>query len=631
MNQPQSTQPFGTWPSPVNPETTGSLRNFSEPGWSAHGDLIWVESKSDQTNLMSRPAGTNALQQLTGVSVGGGLLFGGGAFSIGSRLAAAVQHKTSQLLIIDLHTGRTRKLVNLPGKAASPQLSPADRGLLFIHSVNDRDSLKIIPSLKQPQVYSLVSEADFYNFPRWHPAGDRIAWMSWDHPAMPWDSARITTARIHIPDSGPPVLSDQQVIAGGPGISVLQPEWSPDGGSLAYVSDRTGWWQMYLYHLESGEHTQLTHAKAEHGLPAWLQEMRTFAFSPDGRTITFIRNQDGIGSLWQIDTTSLEERQIKLDEDYAWLEGISLSPRSGRAAAVASGPRIPPRLITIEPTGNTRVIRRALDRELPKEIFSEPDPVSWEADSRTEIHGLFYPPQHPEYTGEGNPPLLVIVHSGPTRQKWAEFQARTQYFTSRGYAVLEVNYRGSTGYGRAYREALYGEWGVADVEDCVSGAGYVADQGWADPDRMAILGSSAGGLTVLQTLIAHPGLFQAGISLYGVANHLTLREVTPKFERYYSDQLIGPYPERADLYRERSPVFSADQIRDPVAVFQGGRDPVVPQDQAEAIVEALRENHVPHLYVLYPEEGHGFKKSENVSDFFRRTERFLAEHLQLND
>jgi dipeptidyl aminopeptidase/acylaminoacyl peptidase len=426
-------------------------------------------------------------------------------------------------------------------------------------------------------------------------------------------------------------LSGKQVIAGGPGISVLQPEWSPDGGSLAYVSDRTGWWQIYLYHLDSGEHTQLTHAEAEHGLPAWLQEMRTYAFGRDGRRIYFIRNQKGFATLHQVDTFSLEERQIKLDEDYAWLEGISLSPSSGQMAAVASGPRIPPRLITIEPTGAAHVVRRSLDRELPRNIFSNPAPVSWKSNSRAEIHGLFYPPHHPEHTGPGKPPLLVIVHSGPTRQKWAEFQPRTQYFTSRGYAVLEVNYRGSTGFGRAYREALYGEWGEVDVIDCVSGARFVIDQGWADPDRLAILGSSAGGLTVLQALIAHPGFFRAGISLYGVVNHLTLREVTPKFEQYYSDQLIGPYPEKAELYRERSPVFSADQIRDPVAVFQGGRDPVVPQDQAEAIVKALRENNVPHLYVLYPEEGHGFNKSANVSDFFRRTEDFLAEHLHLAD
>ena len=623
-------QPYGTWPSPVNPETTGSLREFSEPGWAGNGELTWVERSSDQTCLMIRSAEENSPRQLLNPPVGGGLLFGGGAYSVRNHLAAAVQRKTSRILAVDLLTGKTRELVDLPGRAASPQLGPGGKSLLFVHSADDQHSLMIIPSLDHPEAHELHSQADFYNYPRWHPSGDQIAWMSWDHPAMPWDSASITTARIHIPENGSPYLLDPQVIAGGRDISVVQPEWSPDGKTLAYVSDRTGWWQIYLYHPGTGKHQQLTHTKAEHGLPAWLQEMRTFVFSRDGRNLFFIRNQMGFASLWQIDTISLKEQQINLDDEYSWLEGISLSPRTGRIAAVASSARIPPHLITVDQQGKTRMVRRALPRELPRKVFSNPSPVTWKSGSGVRVHGLFYPPHHPEYTGSGKPPLLVIAHSGPTRQKWAEFQPRTQYFTSRGYAVLEVNYRGSTGYGREYREALDGKWGLNDVEDCISGAHYAVDQGWADPAKLAVLGSSAGGLTVLRALILHPGFFQVGVSLYGVVNHITLREITPEFERFYSDRLIGPFPENEDLYRERSPIFSADQIRDPVAVFQGGRDPVVPQDQAEEIAAALRKNDVPHLYVLYPEEGHGFKKSENVSDFFRRTEAFLAKHLQLD-
>jgi dipeptidyl aminopeptidase/acylaminoacyl peptidase len=220
-----------------------------------------------------------------------------------------------------------------------------------------------------------------------------------------------------------------------------------------------------------------------------------------------------------------------------------------------------------------------------------------------------------------------MIHSGPTSQKFREFSSRTQFFTSRGFAVLEVNYRGSTGYGRSYRQALQGQWGVIDVDDCLSGAYYVTDQGWAERDKMALMGSSSGGLTVYQILVKYPGVFQAGIALYGIVNHLDLLKDPPKFERYYSEWLIGPYPEQEEKYRERSPVFFADQIQDPIAVFQGGKDPIVPRDQADQIIQKLRRNQVPHLYVLYLEEKHGFKTAENIADFYQQSLDFLNLHL----
>lgn len=630
MSRTRTQLPYGTWPSRVHPETTGALRNISEPAWTASGELIWVERTSDQTYLMIKPRDDAPPRKLLpDLQVGGGLLFGGGTLSTRGDLTAAVVRKTSRVIIINSGDQQIREAIDLPGRAASPSLKPDGTALLFVHARGEQHSLQLIPCLENPHAVRLESKADFYNYPRWHPSGEQITWMSWDHPAMPWDSARIFNARIDRSSDRAPVLTDQRMIAGGKGVSVVQPEWSPDGKSLAYVSDKTGWWQMYLYDPEADRHDQLTFEEAEHGLPAWLQDIRTYTFSRDSRYLFFIRNREGFASLWKIDLKSGREKRIGLDEEYTWLESLALSPDGTRLAAAASSGRIPPRLITIDLEGQTHVIRRSLPGELPKRIFSSPSPVSWQSESGGSIHGLFYPPHNPDFTGPGKPPLLVIAHSGPTRQKWAEFQPRTQYFTSRGYAVLEVNYRGSTGYGRKYREALYRNWGVVDVADCVSGAFHLVEQGQVDSEKLAVLGSSAGGLTVLQSLIQHPGVFRAGITLYGVVNHLTLREITPKFERYYSDQLIGPFPEQEDRYRERSPLFSAGQIRDPVAVFQGGKDPVVPQEQAESIVKALRENGVPHIYVLYPGEGHGFKKSENIQDFFRRTESFLAVHLDL--
>jgi dipeptidyl aminopeptidase/acylaminoacyl peptidase len=220
-----------------------------------------------------------------------------------------------------------------------------------------------------------------------------------------------------------------------------------------------------------------------------------------------------------------------------------------------------------------------------------------------------------------------MVHSGPTSQKFQEFSTRTQFFTSRGFAVLEVNYRGSTGYGRAYRQALEGMWGVYDVDDCVTGAQYVAAQGWVNQQKMAVMGSSAGGLTVYQILVKYPNLFQAGIVLYGIVNHLDLLKDPPKFERFYSEWLIGPYPEEKKLYQERSPIYFADQIQDPIAIFQGGKDPIVPQNQADQIIQVLENNQVPYRYLLYPEEGHGFKAAENIEDFYQQSLDFLNDHL----
>jgi len=221
----------------------------------------------------------------------------------------------------------------------------------------------------------------------------------------------------------------------------------------------------------------------------------------------------------------------------------------------------------------------------------------------------------------------MIIHSGPTRQKWVDFQTRTQYFTSRGYAALEVNYRGSTGYGREYRQALEGNWGVSDVDDCLSGAVHLADQGLVDREKMVVMGSSSGGMTVYQILVKYPGVFRAGVALYGIVNHLSLLQDPPKFERHYSDWLIGPYPEAEELYHQRSPIFFADNIQDPVAVFQGGKDRIVPQDQAEQIVSVLEKNQVPYLYRFYPEEGHSFKRISTLEDFYSQLETFLDTHL----
>ncbi len=623
------TLPFGFWPSPITPENTASQLNISEPTWNPAGLLLWRERNSSRASIRMTDGQFPDPPILSGsFRVGGSLLYGGGAFGTGQDELVFFDRDSCQLIKTDPAGKTFHPLTDNLVQAASPKLSPDGSWVLFVHSNGENDAL-FLADLEQLQPLTILDEtADFYNYPRWHPQGTHLAWMSWNHPHMPWTSSEIWLAELTLSSSGKPHLINKVLIAGGEGISTLQPEFSPDGRYLAYVSDQSGWWQLHLYDLFSQDHTQLTTAPAEHALPVWLQDRGSYGFSPDSQRIYFLRNQDGKRSLWSWDLGQKKESLIKLDERYSWMDWLAVSPTEDLIAVLASASDLPPRLITADPMGNTTVIRRSAPEDLPRAIFSQPQPLSWESSTGTPIWGLFYPPHNPGFQGSGAPPLIVMVHSGPTRQKPADFQPRTQYFTSRGYAVLEVNYRGSTGYGRIYRQSLAGNWGIADVDDCLSGALYTAEQGWTDREKMFLMGSSSGGLTVFQTLVRFPGLFRAGITLYPVVNHLDLLTDPPKFERYYSDWLIGPYPEEENLYRERSPVFFADRIQDPVLIFQGGQDPIVPQDQAEQIIKALDKNGVPFEYHLYPEEGHGFKEAQNIADFYQKTERFIKQFLR---
>lgn len=620
--------PYGTWPSRITPELTGDLREISELSWSGDGRLLWVERRSNHSSLMAWDPARGDIKGLSGdINVGGGIMYGGGSYTVCRDQVIFIEKGSSQLYLISGINSAALPLGSSLHSKSSPRISPFSTSLVYIESDGKNDSIKITDYTQPREHLSLDSRSDFYNYLRWHPDGNQLAWVSWDHPHLPWDSSylHLGTLNRSSPEKFP--LEQDLIISGGEDISILQPEFSPDGSSLVYISDQSGWWQLYIYDLKTGLKGQLTEKQAEHGLPPWVQDQSSFAFSSLGNEIYFLRNQQGLRSLWSYDLKTQIETRIELDEDYTWLEGLVVSPRNDQIALIASGADLPPRLIIAAPDGKTRIIRDSSSLEIARGLFSLPKPITWTGKDGEDIHGLFYQPNNPDYQGTGKAPLLIIIHSGPTRQKYAEFQPRTQYFTSRGYAVLEPNYRGSTGYGRDYWQALKGQWGILEVDDVYQAANALSGKGLVDKNRIALLGSSSGGLTVFQALVKYPGVFKAGISLYGIMNHLTLLENPPKFERYYSEWLIGAYPDCAQLYKERSPVFFAENLEDPVIIFQGGQDPVVPQDQAEQIVNALEKNQISYEYHLYPNEGHGFKKAENVSDFYQKTEAFLKKYV----
>jgi dipeptidyl aminopeptidase/acylaminoacyl peptidase len=627
MPEKKQLRPSGLWPSLITPEMTGKLLEFSELIWNENGCLYWKERTSDQTGIFKYFQDQDNPEYLTPeINVGGGIGYGGGSFTVKGNSVLFVEKGSNQFFLISNEKKQPKKISSSLSKTATPRISPSGKYLAFVHSDGTTDTIEVMDLLNPTKTHSLVSGSDFFNYPRWHPDGSHLAWISWDHPHMPWDCSKLSLGELNENTGELPTLKNEIRIAGDDGISVIQPEFSPNGEYLAYISDQSGWWQIYIHNLETGTHTQLTFALAEHTLPPWLQDQCSYKFSNDSRRIIFLRNQAGFSSLWQIDLTTGKESQINLSDNYTWLEDLALSPQDNQIALIASRGDIPHRIITVKPDGKTSVLRSSSPDDISSNLFSLPKPISWTGIKGETVHGLFYPPHNPAFTSKDPPPLLLIIHSGPTRQKLAEYEPRAQFFSSRGYGVLLVNYRGSTGYGREYRQILKKNWGIFDVEDCLSGAQFTANQGWIDPERMFLFGSSSGGLTVLQILTKHPGVFRAGITLYGIVNHITLLKNTLKFERNYAAWLLGPYPEFEKVYRDRSPLFSAEKIRDPIAVFQGGRDPIVPPDQAEQIVTALEENGIPHEYHLYPDESHGFKRIENVEDFYMKADAFLRKY-----
>ena len=613
-------RPYGLWESPLSPRwLTESLR-LNDVQWS--GDRVaWEEGRGGRHLVVLTREGDAARDAFATYSIRGGVGYGGGSFGVGPKTLYFVAQ--DRVFRQDLEGGEPRPITPRFGHAASPTPSPDGRWLLFVHTYEGEDTLALVDTEGRHWPQKLATGADFYMQPAWHPQRPLVAWVEWDHPNMPWDGTRVYVGRV---EGEPPRLVERRLVAGGDDIPVFQPEFSPDGRFLSYIIGDGEWDRLELYDLETGERISLLEGEGMVlAAPAWVQGLRTYAWTPDGKGIYARRNDRGIATLLHVRVDSRTVTEVEMGP-YTWFDQPAVSPVTGRLALIASSSRISPRIVTWG-EGGWRVIRRSTPENIPLADLSEPVPIHWHAPDGTTVHGLYYPPTNSRFTGRGLPPAIVNVHGGPTSQRVANFNADVQFFTSRGWAVLEVNYRGSTGYGRSYMNALKGHWGEYDVEDVVSAAHALVEQKLAHPEKLVVKGGSAGGYTVLNVLIRHPGLFKAGICLYGVTDLFSLAMDTHKFEAHYTDTLVGPLPEAAARYREWSPLFHADRIRDPVAIFQGAEDKVVPPDQAERLVEVLRRNRVPHLYRLYEGEGHGWRKPETIEAYYSDVLTFLKVHV----
>jgi dienelactone hydrolase len=436
----------------------------------------------------------------------------------------------------------------------------------------------------------LVAGRDFFSSPKLSPEG-RLAYLAWDHPNMPWD--------------GTTLYVDGVAIAGGLDESVFQPEWSPDGRSLVFVSDRTGWWNLYRWDAATGAVQPIAPREAEFGLPQWVFGMYTYAFAgPDRLVCSYIENGLGrlalihlpAGALEPIETPYTDFTCIRADGDRVVLRGAS--------------PSLPASIVALDlTTGKCDVLKQGTtvaDDPGISRYFTRVEPVEYRSEGRT-AHALHYPAFNPDYTAPAGerPPLLVKCHGGPTAAASSALDLRIQYWTSRGISVLDVNYGGSTGYGREYRRLLNGAWGVVDVDDAVNGARHLAAQGLADPERSVITGGSAGGYTTLAALTFRD-YFRGGGSHYGVADLEALARDTHKFESRYMDRLVGPH------FDERSPIKHVERLNAPVIFFQGDEDRIVPPNQTEMMVDALRARGIPVGYLLFSGEQHGFRQAANI-------------------
>jgi dipeptidyl aminopeptidase/acylaminoacyl peptidase len=474
------------------------------------------------------------------------------------------------------------------------------------HTVAGREAVNTLVSLhldgNPDDGTVLVSGNDFYSSPRLSPDGKRLAWLTWNHPNMPWDGTELWIADCKEDGS----LTSAQRVAGGPNESIFQPEWSPDN-TLYFISDRTGWWNLYRWRDEQIE--ALTDTKAEFGQPQWGFGMSTYAFLSE-REIVCTYNQWGIWHLALLDTTT--KKLKKIETPYTEIGYVRAGPgyvvfRGGLPTEALS-------IIRFDPaTQKFEVLRRSSDLQIDKEYLSPAQPIEFPTENGRTAHAFFYPPQNKDFQAPPSekPPLLVFSHGGPTSATTSTLKLEIQYWTSRGFAVVDVNYGGSTGYGRAYRERLKGQWGVVDVDDCANAARYLTEQGLAESARAAIRGGSAGGYTTLCALTFRK-LFKAGASYFGVSDLEALDKETHKFESRYNRSLIGPYPERRDLYYERSPIHFADRISCPLIFFQGLEDKVVLPNQSEMMVEALRRKGLPVAYLPFEGEQHGFRKAETI-------------------
>jgi len=611
-----TTAPYAAWRSPITSDLiVAQSIGLSEIRIDATG-IYWQESRPQESGrsvIVDATAGdllAPPFSARTRVHE-----YGGGAWTVASGVLYFSNDSDQRLYAI--HPGSAQPAaITPPGprRYADGTIDIARHSWIGIREdhggAGEAVNTVVRIDLNQPGAGEIVASGhDFYSSPRLSADGRWLAWLAWDHPRMPWMGT--TLYAVPLDDDGFPAAVPM-AIAGGESEAIFQPEWSPDGAEIYFVSDRSGWGNLYACALDTLETRPLIPMEAEFGYPQWVFGLSTYAPGGAGRIVCSYSSK-GLGRLGVVDLVA--GRFAPLDLPYS--DFSSVRAWGGRVVFRGGSATTPASFVLLDPaTGETETLRKSTavaDDPAVARYFTRVEPVEFPSAGGHTAYGLYYPAFNPDYQAPGGdkPPLVVKCHGGPTAAAGSTLDLRIQYWTSRGIAVLDVNYGGSTGFGRAYRERLDGNWGIVDVDDCVAGARYLAERGLADAARSVITGGSAGGYTTLAALTFRD-CFRGGASYYGIGDLAVLARETHKFESRYLDGLIGPYPEREDLYRERSPLAHVDRLSVPVIFFQGEEDRVVPPNQAERMVEALRKRGAAVGYFLFAGEQHGFREAGNI-------------------
>ncbi len=625
---------YGTWRSPITAAGIAageiSLGQVAVSG----GAVYWVESRPQEKGRMVlvRRGADGRIADVTppGFSVHSRVHeYGGGAYCLHNQ-TVSFSNSADQRLYHQPPGVSPRPITPEPPapaalRYADGRVRPDGRLLICVRESHGSDG-QVINDLVALHTdgssvpLSIASGRDFYAAPRINPDGTRLCWLAWDAPQMPWDGCELWAADLG-PDGS---LSNADRVAGGRREAIFQPEWSP-AGELYYVSDVNGWWNLY----RAGDEEPLAPIEADCGEAAWTFGAARYAFLSGGR-IAVVYAQAGFDHLGLI--TPGDGGIEPISAPFTSYHRAPLVSDGERLFAVAGSPEMALAVVEIDPgTGAARMLRSSSSAEIEPEYISRPEPITFPGGEDRPTHALFYPPANAAYSAPPGelPPLIVIGHGGPTAATSTHLRPAIQFWTSRGFAVVDVNYSGSTGYGRLYRDRLRGKWGVLDVADCVKAARYLVAQGRVDGKRLLVRGGSAGGYMALCALTFYDD-FAAGASYYGVSDLSLLAETTHKFEAHYMETLVGPYPAAKAVYMARSPLVFADRIDCPIIFFQGLEDRVVPPSQAEALVEVMRRRGLRHAYLTFAGEGHGFQQADNIRRSLEAELSFYAQVLGLS-
>lgn len=613
--------PYGSWVSPLSAEAlTRATRSLSEAR--LVGDwLYWLESvpaeRGRVTIMRARADAPESARVLVPepFSVRSRVHeYGGGAYCVGEYSVLFSSFKDGAL--IEIRDGALRPIVALEGwRFADLNLHPEGRSVAAVAEIHaaarDPENRLVRIDLDTGAISTLARGADFYAAPRFSPDGRSLAWVSWHHPNMPWDETELWLGTFRADGS----LDARRIDCGA---SITQPAWSPSGKTLFWITDASGYWNPAAY--SAGEIRRLPPDAAEYAGPAWSLASRTYC-PLDDETLIAQRIVNADAELVRVSFDGARER---IETGYSGYGSIGVE--NGRLVFIGAAAERLPELVVADLEGHPRaVVRTAGEVPMAAEEVSHARAIEFESADGSTAHAFFYPPTNPRFRGRDGerPPLVVMTHGGPTAMASPTFNPRVQFFTSRGWAVLDVNYGGSTGFGTAYRNRLKGQWGVVDVADCEAAVRFVCEQGLADAERVAIRGGSAGGYTTLAAL-AFSDVFKAGASHYGIGDLAALARDTHKFESRYTDSLVGPYPEAEALYEARSALSHCEDFSCPVVFFQGTEDAIVPPNQSETMAAALRERGVPVALVLFEGEGHGFRVPENARQAIEQEYAFLC-------